>query len=166
MILHQNARKFLKIRKFKTFENVKRLGFEFLASYATRMNSKLFQWAIFSIYKLSSTRLKKMQNCSFHLPDFLLFFHLFCIFLKRVPLYFINKWSVNGHVECKWLFQMHKVNGNSGEYSGFNIRFLTCHQKEISKSGFNWWAELHTLFIRILIWWKVMKLFFMRKFNI
>ena len=39
----QNARKFLKIRKFKTFENVKRLGFEFLASYATRMNSKLFQ---------------------------------------------------------------------------------------------------------------------------
>lgn len=47
----QNARKFLKIRKFKTFENVKRLGFEFLASYATRMNSKLFQWAIDFIYK-------------------------------------------------------------------------------------------------------------------
>ena len=43
MKLHQNARKFFKIRKFKTFENVKRLGFEFLASYATRMNLSLFQ---------------------------------------------------------------------------------------------------------------------------
>ena len=58
MKLHQNARKFLKIRKFKTFENVKRLGFEFLASYATRMNSKLFQWAINSIYRFTTTELR------------------------------------------------------------------------------------------------------------
>ena len=58
MKLHQNARKFFKIPKFKTFENVKRLGFEFSTSYATWMNLSLFQWAINAIYKFTNTEMR------------------------------------------------------------------------------------------------------------
>ena len=79
MKLHQNARKFFKIRKFKTFENVKRLGFEFLASYATRVNFSLFQWAINAIYKFANTdvRVSKIyKTACFAFVNFSQFFHL------------------------------------------------------------------------------------------
>ena len=78
MKLHQNARKFFKIRKFKTFENVKRLGFEFLASYATRMNLSLFQWAINAIYKFTNTdiHVSKIYKTACFYVNFSHFFHL------------------------------------------------------------------------------------------